>query len=202
MNCILSLGYNAITRRILCALVTTTVLGVPMAAFSQPEVFTARIQTYKRIVTYNDLFSTQSFDWINLPFAGPDGSAYAVIAPGANDLIAVTFSTESRCSPSVTTTATDWCEVRVLVNGTVAEPSAPDATGVFAFDSTDSGTEGFGSYEAHSMTRALCVSNTTTQNLVIPIQVQVRVTDSGGTGGPSFWLDDWSLDISKHTPCL
>jgi hypothetical protein len=50
------------------------------------------------------------------------------------------------------------------------------------------------------MNRALYASNTTIQNLVIPIQLQLRVTDQRGTGGPSFWLDDWSLEyLQAHT---
>lgn len=176
------------------------IIGLPIAVYAQPDVFTARFQTYKRVITYNDLYTTSNVDWENLPFAGPDGNAYAVIPPGANELIAVMFSSETSCSNFFSSLA-EWCGVQILINGTVAEPSAPAATGEFAFDSTDSGTATSADYESHSMIRVLCVTNDTTQNLVVPIQVQVRVTDSAATGATLFWLDDWSLDISKHSSC-
>jgi hypothetical protein len=84
--------------------------------------------------------------------------------------------------------------VRILVDGVEAEPAPAD----YAFDSTNNGAEGTGSWEGHAMDRHLCIRNPAGAVRTVPVQVQWRVfAGSDPSTVPQFRLDDWSLTISS-----
>jgi hypothetical protein len=76
--------------------------------------------------------------WVNVP-----GMAVTVTVPsGESGLLLITFSAQSQCNG----TPGNFCYVRVLVDGNVAQP------GPIVFDSTDDGPyNSVNSYEANSM---------------------------------------------------
>ncbi len=127
----------------------------------------------------------------NLPGAGPDGGAFAVIA-GAGTLVDIRFTAETQCSGGGSDFG--WCGARILIDGVEALPAPAD----FAFDSTNNGAEGSGSWEGHAMDRHLCIRNPGGAVRVVPVQVQWRVfSTDGDTTAPSFRIDDTSLTIQS-----
>lgn len=156
---------------------------------------------YKRVLSSTKPRITRSRDFVRLPGATPRFGAWVPLEPGQAALINVSFSAESRCSEPGSN-AQDWCEVRILIDGTEGHPRAssflPDT---FAFDSTDSGTNTVASWEAHTMDRHQCVRNGTHAPRRVPVEVQWKVTNFDGGIPPSFWLDDWSLVIEAAKGC-
>jgi hypothetical protein len=129
--------------------------------------------------------------FVDIPGANPSGTAFAIVRPNSRALVNVRFTAESRCTePS---DALNSCEVRILIGGVEASPGVSALP--FAFDSTDSGTATVGDWEGHAMDRHRCVTNTTAANLLVPVQVQWRVTNFDGGIAPLFWIDDLSLTI-------
>ena len=109
---------------------------------------------------------------------------------GTGALINVHFSAESQCSGGGTDVG--WCGLQILVNGVEALPAPAD----YAFDSTNNGGEGFGSWEGHAMDRHLCIRNPGGAVTTVPVEVQWREFNQSGAQ-PIFRLDDWSLSISS-----
>lgn len=142
--------------------------------------FISGLTFFKRVLTNTNVVSTQSEDWTVL-------TATSVWVPaGVDALVSARFAAESRCL-EIGGTQTNWCEVRIMINGSEAEPIATATTGDFAFDSTDQGNATSGDYEAHSMDRYLCVLNGGGSTTIeVPIDVQVRVTNFDGGTAPSF----------------
>ncbi len=103
---------------------------------------------------------------------------------GAGSFILATFSAESACSGG-----SGWCSVRILIDGTEAEPVAGTD---FAFDSTDANRETGASWESHSMQRTRTVSATGTHSVV----VQVAQVGAGITAR----YDDWTLSALAIAP--
>ena len=167
---------------------------------SEPDAirFTSRNHFYKQAITSTKPRITNSEKFITVP-----GTLSKVVIPaGKNALVNLAFTAESRCN-EINSTAPDWCEVRILVNGVEASPQAssfPNDT--YAFDSTDSGTETGSSWESHAMDRHHCIFNSKSNtNLAVPVEVQWKVTNFDGGNAPSFWLDDWSFTIELAEGC-
>jgi hypothetical protein len=136
-----------------------------------------------------DFFS----DYVNLPGAGPGNGALGVVN-GPASLINVRYTAESQCAGGGSDFG--WCGVRILINGVEAQPAPAD----YAFDSTNNGADGSGSWEGHAMDRHLCVRNPspTGAPFAVPVQVQWRVfAGVDTTTVPEFRLDDWSLTIES-----
>ena len=121
----------------------------------------------------------------------PGASSVAVVA-GTGALVNVHFSAESQCALGGSDFG--WCGVRILVDGVEAQPAPAD----YAFDSTNNGAEGTGSWEGHAMDRHHCIRNPAGAVTTVPVQVQWRVfAGVDPTTIPQFRLDDWSLTISS-----
>lgn len=173
----------------------------PQAGTQTLRVMTGLQHFFKRVLTEDqavDLapgpIGADGFSaYVNLPGAGPGTGAIGVVN-GPATLINVRFTAESQCANGGADFG--WCGVRILVNGVEAQPAPAD----FAFDSTNNGGDGSGSWEAHAMDRHLCVRNPspTGAPFAVPVQVQWRVFAGGDpTTVPEFRLDDWSLTIES-----
>jgi hypothetical protein len=119
--------------------------------------------------------STTSTSYVNLA-----GASETVTVPaGETARIYTVFSAESACSGAG---ASEFCGVRILVDGNELNPAVGND---FAFDSTDNGDDTAQSWESHSIARSsetLAAGNHT-------VQVQMRTT------GVTLRLDDWALVI-------
>jgi hypothetical protein len=196
------------------AVMTMCALACTSAAFAQDDgqgasqagIQTLRVMTgfqhfFKRVLTDDtavvlnpgpigpDFFSA----YVNLPGAGPGTGALGVVN-GPASLINVRFTAESQCANGGADFG--WCGVRILINGVEAQPAPAD----YAFDSTNNGGDGSGSWEGHALDRHLCVRNPspTGAPFAVPVQVQWRVfAGADPTTIPEFRLDDWSLTIES-----
>lgn len=162
------------------------------------EIHTSGAHYYKQAITSTKprITSTEKF----LPL--PGANTRVMVPAGNNVLVNVGYTAESRCDEP-DSTAPNWCEVRILIDGVEAAPAAssfpPDT---YAFDSTDGGSETSASWESHAMDRHKCVFNS--QNdvaRVVPVEVEWKVTNFDGGVAPSFWLDDWSLTVELASGC-
>lgn len=123
--------------------------------------------------------STSSQTFTDIP-----GASEAVTVPtGETGRIYVWFNAESACSGG---TGSQYCNVRILVNGTEIEPAAGTD---FAFDSTDQADETASSWESHGMIRVSPVVNAGTYT----VTVQGRTTSAATT----LRLDDWTLLVQR-----
>lgn len=161
------------------------------------EIRTSGPHYYKQSLTSTKPRITDSEDFKTLPGA----RTRIVLQPGQEAQVNVAFTAESRCNEPYSNES-NWCELRVLVDGVEAAPAAssfpPDT---FAFDSTNRGRESVASWEAHAMDRHKCVRNGGTAPRAVPIEVQWRVTNFGGGSAPNFWLDDWSMTVELARGC-
>ena len=170
----------------------------PKLEESDFEIYTSGAHYFKRAITSTKPRTTTSEKFITLP-----GAVTKISVPAGRDvLVNVAFTAESRCNEPGSI-AQDWCEVRILVDGTEAAPAAssfpPDT---YAFDSTDSGSETVASWESHAMDRHKCVFNSQSNlTKVVPVEVQWKVTNFDGGSAPDFWLDDWSLTVQLAQGC-
>jgi len=121
---------------------------------------------------------TNSAGWATLP-----GSAFSVVL-NQNKLVTTRFTAESACYG-----ASGWCAARVvyrrLPGGPITELN-PVVSTDFAFDSTDSNSEGFGSWESHAINRSVRLTPGRYQFFI-----QVRPVQSG----INFRVDDWSFEL-------
>jgi len=124
-----------------------------------------------------------------------------VYVPPGDALVAARFSAESRCA-EVGGTSSNWCEVRILIDGVEASPTETIIGADFAFDSTDNGASSLGAYRSHSMDRARCVTNSSAATIPVTVEVEWGVTNNDGGSTPSFWLDDWTLTVTVNRACL
>ncbi len=117
----------------------------------------------------------------------PGASANVNVPAGHTALLDVRFTAESACYTTTTTTAANWCIVRVTVDGVEANP----ASGVdFAFDSTDGGGDGPGSWESHAIERSL---NVGPGAHTVSVEYAVITTVAGLT----LRIDDWHMTIER-----
>ncbi len=132
-------------------------------------------------VTETAASTTSSLSFVNLPGA----TATITVASGTTAFLLARFSAESACYGGGA--ATDWCSVRMLVNGGFEfdPPSGAD----FAFDSPESGSEATPSYESHAIERAFGPLNAGTYTVTL----QRRVLDPDIV----FHLDDWAFIVQS-----
>jgi hypothetical protein len=162
------------------------------------EIYTSGAHYFKRAITSTKPRIITSDKFVPLPGARTN----IMVPPGKNVMVNVAFSAESSCSES-DSTAPNWCEVRIMVDGVEAAPAAssfpPDT---YAFDSTDNSTENLSSWESHAMDRHKCIYNSASHVAKsVPINVDWKVTNFDGGVAPRFWLDDWSLTIELASGC-
>lgn len=160
--------------------------------------FTAGAHYYKQALTSTKPRITTSEKFITVP-----GAQTRIVVPaGKNVLVNLAFTAESRCNEPGST-APDWCEVQLLVDGVEASPQASSfSPDTYAFDSTDGGTESISSWESHAMDRHRCIINSNSKtSKVVPIEAQWKVTNFDGGAAPQFWLDDWSFTIELAQGC-
>jgi hypothetical protein len=50
---------GAASRSLLAAMMPVAVIGMPLITSAQPDVFTARYQTFKRVITCNHVYTTR-----------------------------------------------------------------------------------------------------------------------------------------------
>ena len=158
------------------------------------EVQTGLQPVFRQVLTESNAIilpaPAASFDWQPLPgAAGFADSSFALVF-GEGTLISVRFTAESQCAGGGTDFG--WCAVRILIDGVEAEPAPSD----FAFDSSNNGAEGSGSWEGHAMDRHLCIQNPNGVTRIVPVQVEWSEF-SNDADFPSFRLDEWSLTIES-----
>lgn len=171
------------------------------ASAEEPDLvyFWSGAHVAKRVVTSTKPVTSTSTDFEKLK-----GARLRVRLPiGSAFLINTSFAAETRCMQRNSTRA-NWCEASIQINGDEAEPAAssnpPDT---FAMDSTNSGGDGIGSWEAHGFDRHACVRGSTPS---VPryadVIVYVRVTNQNSSEPlPRFWIDDWSLVVEAAQGC-
>jgi hypothetical protein len=162
------------------------------------EIRTSGAHYFKRAITSTKPRITSSENFI--PLLGAETTI--VIPPGKSAMVNVAFTAESSCT-EINSSAGNWCEVRIIVDGIEAAPAAstfpPDT---YAFDSTDSGDENLSSWESHAMDRHKCIDNSRGHVAkTVPINVDWKVTNFDGGNAPYFWLDDWSLTVELANTC-
>ncbi len=166
------------------------VLGVSTLAAQAPTAdFISQVPFLQRVLTGSIAAFTS--DTAFVPFV----STVMPVIPGTH-LVSVRFSAESNCFEADPTSG--WCSVRISIGGVEAEPVHGTD---FAFDSTDSGAEGGGAWESHSMDRHLCVTNDTGAIQNVPVLVEWGIAFPDPTPA-SFRIDDWSLVIQESQNCF
>lgn len=124
--------------------------------------------------------TTTSTTFTDLP-----GASYTFTVPaGSTAHVLAFFSAESLCTGGA---ASDWCSVRILLDGT---EMLPDSGLDFAFDASD-GTASSDLWEGNSMTRGILAVAAGTHT----VKVQWAVV-----GTPTFRLDDWLLTVLLDLP--
>lgn len=174
------------------------VIVAPGTEEADVVVQTSGAHFFKRVLTSTKPQTTRSETFVDLPGA----KTTIFVPPGMDVLVNVSFSAESRCNEP-NSTAQNWCEASILVDGAEALPAASSfSPDTYAFDSTDGGSEGVSSWESHSMNRHRCIFNrdgSTFKN--VPVEVKWKVTNFDGNVAPNFWLDDWSLTVEQARGC-
>ncbi len=164
---------------------------------SEYEVRTAGAHFFKRVVSSTKFQTTSSRKFTDLKYA----KTRVMIPPNSSALINASFDAESRCNEPGGT-ADGWCEVRILINGTEGAPAASKyPSDTLAFDSSDGGNEGEGSWESHAMSRHQCVTNKSDDFKPVEIAVEWKLTNFPADTNPQFWLDDWSLVVEMAEDC-
>ena len=120
---------------------------------------------------------------INTTFERLPGSLVRVSVPnGRTALLTARFSAQSVCTEG---TGTQYCQVRVLFDG---QPGSPSSTEGDIFDSTDGGTESFGSYESHAIDRFQTVDEG-----IHTVEVQTSVSSAK----TQLLLTNWALIVER-----
>ncbi len=168
------------------------VLGQDQAAMQEVEVAPAAVtgqfagvQEAVQVVRQTAHFTTTAVNFTDLPNATTE----VIIPAGHIDLLIIRFFAESVCSGG----GRDYCKVQILVDGVEADPAVGTE---FAFDSTNEGADGTGSWEAHAMERSRCVVAGDQERLVT-VKVQWATSNPATT----FRLDDWSLSVERSHDC-
>lgn len=184
--------------RLIAACAALSFSAVTFNAFAETQVFTSGAHFYKRVVTDSLSRTTSSETFLPLP----NGATTVFIPPNQEVLVNASFDAESRCSePGGPGTGLVWCELRIMIGGVEGHPQASLSPDTFAFDSTNDGADGVGSWESHAMSRHRCIRNTTNAMMAVPVRVDWKITNNGGVGMPQFWIDDSSLVVELARGC-
>lgn len=166
-------------KRYAVTLLTSMTLGLAtQSAFAAPINHAGGVTQQSFAVTQTDALTTAAAAFVPLPAA----SIVVTVPAGKTRLIKARFSGESACYD-----AAAWCSVRIMLqfpSGALLEMNPVVGTD-FAFDSSDSGAEGGGSWEAHSIDRSRRIGAGTYRVFV----------QWGVVGVGTFWLDDWSFNV-------
>lgn len=158
-----------ITQTAMGALATLATIVAPMSS-AQAVTYVSPFSNYKT-------FSGTNWQWWNPNVV----NAYI---PSGGKLVKVTFSAESACYG-----AHGWCTARIVyrrVGTSTIYEFGPAVGSDFAFDSSDSNTEGGASWESHAISRSAYLPAGQYQ-----IWVQARTTNNSLT----FRLDDAHLRV-------
>jgi hypothetical protein len=116
----------------------------------------------------------------NLAFADiPGASTTITVPPGQTALVNARFTAESMCEGG------DYASVRLVLDG---DEMAPVVGTDFAFDSSDTATEGASSWESHSVERF---------EVNVPAGTYAVVAQ-WSSGCTTFRLDDWTLVVEAR----
>lgn len=179
-----------------CAALSST--AVTLDVFADTQIFTSGAHFYKRVVTDSISRTTASETFMPLPNA----ATTIFIQPNQEVLVNASFDAESRCSEAGGPgTGLVWCELRIMIGGVEGSPQASLSPDTFAFDSTNDGADGIGSWESHAMSRHRCIRNPTGTVMAVPVSVDWKITNNGGVGTPDFWIDDSSLVVELARGC-
>ena len=122
--------------------------------------------------------STTSSTWTDFP-----GAQTPITVPSSTRaIILVRFTAESACSGN----DSGYCNLRVLVNGTEAQPASGD---LFAWD--DSNGSNVPNHQSHAMDRSIGPLEPGTYT----VKLQWKTNPAGS--GLTFYLDDWSMTVEK-----
>lgn len=160
-------------KRIITAVAVASLAVVPAFA---AVTHSGKAVAKTTVVTETNAQTTSSTSFVALPGA----TANITVPAGKFQLVNARFSAESYCFSS---TATGWCSVRILADGT---EMLPDSGIDFAFDASGNADD---FWEGHAMERTLVLGQG-----AHTISVQWVVTD------PSifFRLDDWTLAVTQY----
>jgi hypothetical protein len=123
---------------------------------------------------------TTAASWQNV-----DGAKVTVKVPsGQEALVTARFSAASTCVGS-SGKGGPWCSVRIMIGGAQGHPQSAE---FFEFDSSNAGTEGNFSWEAHAMERFRTLG---------PGEHVVQVQAIPMNGATSFTLEDWALVVQR-----
>ncbi|MDR4305306.1 hypothetical protein IHQ68_01545 [Chelatococcus sambhunathii] len=161
-------------KGMLVALATICVPAVAGAVVT--DVQGGPIQSIK-ILRNPDAASTSSTTFQDVP-----GGTTNLKIKQDNTLVTVRFSAESQCSGG---TPGNWCSVRIVAerNG-VEEELRPNSGSDFAFDSVESGGDGF--WTSASVDRSIVLAKG---------KYKIKVQWATTSGSTTFRLDDSSLTI-------
>jgi hypothetical protein len=147
-------------------------LAFSAVAIAASNTFNSKGVNNIKVRTQTSSYSTSSTAWVNLP-----GASLTMNVPnGKQKLFIAEFDAESYCQ-----SGTQWCSIRILMDGTEMHPAAGTN---FAFDSVDSDR-----WESHAMSRTYGPVGAGQHTF----QVQMRVSNAATV----FALDDWTFKVIK-----
>ena len=123
---------------------------------------------------------TTSVSWQNVLGA----KATVTVPPGEEALVTARFSAASTCL-GTGGKGGPWCAVRIMIGDAEGHPQSGEN---FGFDSSNAGTEGPASGEAHAMERFRTVG---------PGEHVVKVQALPMNGATSFSLANWALVVQR-----
>jgi hypothetical protein len=152
--------------------VVVGLLAISTVAIAASNAFNSKGVNNIRVKTETSSFSTSSTSWVSLP-----GASITMSVPnGKQKLFIAEFDAESYCQ-----SGTQWCSVRILMDGVEMHPAAGTN---FAFDTVDTDR-----WESHAMSRTYGPVGAG-QHV---FQVQARVSNASTV----FGLDDWTFKVFK-----
>ena len=166
-------------RIVIAVLVTVALVLLVQAAIAATTKSGGPIVKVK-VVRGGDYLHVTSTSFVDVPGA----TTKMKVPVGQQALLIMRLTAETSCVGG--TVGSDWCEARIVVNGTEAEPSnSLDPITPFAIDSVSSDY----AWEGHAMDRSLGPLSPGTYT----VKVQARVT----TSGVDLSLDDWHLTVER-----
>ncbi|SRR6266540_3191667 len=115
--------------------------------------------------------------------AVPGATTSITIPAGAKAIILARFTAESHCQGG---SSIDWCSVRVLIDGTEANPASGND---FAFQTPGTG------FAALALDRSSGKLSAGPSGKTVSVTVQQKVTSASTYA----WLDDWHLTVERIT---
>lgn len=185
---------STVTRRAIGAACAALLLTMGFVARGAVLKQSAGAPTRTWMASSNDAYSFSQFGDAGTWHTIPGAKLNVTVPDGTNAVLLMRFSAESSCdslsySEGSASPAAGHCPVRIVVNGTPAQPASGRD---FSFDSTSMGNENAGSWEAHSMERWFFTNPGT-----YTVKVQATVDSDIGAETVRFRLDDWILVVER-----